>query len=292
MSAIRKLDALDPRARYAIVVAMFASILLADYVTGVDLALRPLYVLPVGLASWLLGRRFGIAVGIAAASVSVGFDGRAGLWASHRAFVYSDAVMRVLTYAACAHILDRLRIAHRQLDALAHHDALTGIANVRGFREAAQRELNRSARLGSPLTIAQIDLDGFKAVNDARGHAEGDRILVAVGRVLGSGRVVDVAARLGGDEFALLLADTNRAEAEVVIERLRERLTEAMHDGAWPVTFSIGVATLLTAPESVDQALAIADALLYEVKRSSKNAVRFGESGGPVAATAAEPSLH
>ncbi|MFI5301520.1 MAG: GGDEF domain-containing protein [Polyangiales bacterium] len=275
----RKLEALAAPAQVGLVGGIFVAIVVADFATRADLALRALYVLPVGLAGWLLGRRPGVVVGMLAAAATVAFDLRSGLWVTHRAFVYSDAVMRVLTYAGCAHILDRLRRAHRLLDTLAHNDALTGIANVRGFREAAQRELNRAARLGSPFTLAQIDLDGFKAVNDSCGHAEGDRILVAVGRVLGSGRVLDVAARLGGDEFALLLTDTNRAEAEVVIARVRERLAEAMREGAWPVTFSVGVATFLSAPESLDRALAIADALLYEVKRSSKDAVRFAESG-------------
>ncbi len=262
-------------ARVALVAATFATIFAADYVTGVDLALRAFYVLPVGLAAWLLGRSTGMAVAVLGAAACVAFDYREGLVEARRTFLYSDAIARVLTYVGVVLVLDRLRSAHAQLDELAHTDLLTGIANLRGFRNLAQREIDRAQRLGAPLTLVQIDVDGFKAVNDTRGHAEGDRVLAAVAEVLASGRALDIAARVGGDEFALLLPETARAAAEVAVARIRAQLGESMREHGWSVTFSMGAATFLVAPRSLDHALRIADALMYDVKRGTKDAVRF-----------------
>lgn len=263
----------------ALVVTSFTAILAADFATGADLALRALYVVPVGLATWRLGRSFGIVVAALGVAACVAFDLRVG--GAHREFVASDATTRTLVYFGVVVVLDRLRAAHAQLDALAHVDALTGIANVRGFHKDAQRELERAKRFHTPMTVVQIDLDGFKSLNDTRGHAEGDLVLTAVARVLRSGRALDIAARVGGDEFVLLLPDTPRPHAERVIARVRERLTRAMRERGWPITFSIGVATFLTPPESLEGALRIADGLMYEVKHAQKDAVRFAEISEP-----------
>lgn len=282
MITLRTLDSLGRFARLVLVSLAFGAILAADWLTGADLALRALYVLPVGLAAWLLGRRLGIVSAVVAAAACIGFDVHAHLETTHRAFLYSDAVTRVLTYVGVAILLDRLRAAYLQLDALANSDSLTGIANVRAFRTLAEREVARARRLGSTFTLVHVDLDGFKQVNDTRGHAEGDRVLIEVARVLASARALDIAARLGGDEFALFLPDTARGEAETVLGRLRERLTAAMHAHAWRVTFSMGAATFIGAPESLDGALKIADALMYDVKRGTKDAVRFAEITSPL----------
>jgi diguanylate cyclase (GGDEF)-like protein len=262
-------------AQLGVVITMFAAILLADYVTGVELALRALYVVPVAVASWFLGRRAGILVALMGAGACVLFDYRGGIADAHRTFLFSDALTRLFTYAGIVFVVDRLRAAYARLDDLAHNDSLTGIANLRGFRNLAQREIDRAQRLAAPLTLVHIDIDGFKAVNDTRGHAEGDRLLKLVAEVLSSGRALDIAARVGGDEFVLLLPETARPDAEVAVARVRKRLVEAMRADEWPVTFSMGAATFLVAPESLDHALRVADALMYDVKHGSKDAVRF-----------------
>ena len=125
-----------------------------------------------------------------------------------------------------------------------------------------------------------IDVDGFKALNDSHGHADGDKALVAIADVLGSGRATDLAGRLGGDEFVVLLPETDSASARLVVERLQARLTDAVRSAGFPVTFSIGVATFPRAARLGDM-LREADALMYRTKRCGKDGATYGELETP-----------
>ena len=130
----------------------------------------------------------------------------------------------------------------------------------------------RARRTGHALSLSYLDLDGFKSINDERGHDEGDRVLKAVAEVLRDAvRVTDTAARLGGDEFAVLLPETGLEQARVVVRKLRERLLARMEAEGWPVTVSIGTVSYARAPASVDELVSRADELMYGVKKSGKN---------------------
>ena len=274
-----RLESLGLAFRALFVIALFVAIVVADAATGMDLTLRALYLLPVGVGAWLLGMRAGISLGVLSAAVSTYFDIAFGLQRVYAGFVYSDSAVRLLMYLASAVVLVRLHEAQARLDVLSHNDQLTGLFNRRGFRRIAEREIERAKRVTSPLTIVHFDLDGFKGLNDALGHAAGDAALAAVGDVLRSTRANDVAARLGGDEFAILLPDTAATAAPLVVERLVGRLTEAMASRHWPVTFSVGVASFPDPPSSIDAMLVAADTLMYEVKRAGKAAVRYRSMG-------------
>lgn len=144
-------------------------------------------------------------------------------------------------------------------------DYLTGLLNRGGFQTAALRERALADRTGSPLTLAVIDLDGFKQINDRDGHAAGDRLLAGLGRAWRARvRPGDILARHGGDEFVLLLPATTSTGAEAVLERLRDRRD--------PVGWSVGVSEWQTG-ESLNAVLARADGYLYGVK-----SVRRGEA--------------
>lgn len=137
-------------------------------------------------------------------------------------------------------------------------DHLTGLLNRGGFQIAALRERALADRTGSPLTLAVLDLDGFKQINDREGHAAGDRLLAGLGRSWRARvRPGDILARHGGDEFVLLLPSTTATGAEAVLERLR--------DGDDPVGWSVGVSEW-SSGESLDAPLARADRYLYGVK--------------------------
>lgn len=123
-----------------------------------------------------------------------------------------------------------------------------------------------------PSRAVLIDLDKFKEVNDTRGHAAGDALLVCVANGLrGRLRSSDIAGRLGGDEFVLLLPGMDATSAKAYIEDLQHRLLNAMNEHQWPVTFSIGIASYALGPADLDDLVAKADALMYEVKYGSKN---------------------
>jgi diguanylate cyclase (GGDEF)-like protein len=167
-----------------------------------------------------------------------------------------------------------------RLRELAQTDPLTGLYNRRGFRRMAEREIERSKRTGSSLTLVHLDLDGFKELNDRRGHAEGDEVLVAVGRSLKASRAMDVASRLGGDEFGLLLPDTTYRAAESAVGRIVSMLTGAMAARGWPITFGVGAATFHAPRRSLDEMVGVADGLMYEVKNGGKAGVRHRDVGG------------
>ena len=164
---------------------------------------------------------------------------------------------------------------------LARTDPLTLVSNRRAFVELAAIELERARRTGRPITIAYLDCDDFKIVNDLLGHAQGDALLVAVASTLrGATRAVDSVARLGGDEFGLLLVDTDGPATDLLVVRLRAGLAAAMAEKGWTMSFSIGAVTFVTPPRSVDEMLRHADQLMYAAKRDGKNGARFEIVGG------------
>jgi diguanylate cyclase (GGDEF)-like protein len=157
---------------------------------------------------------------------------------------------------------------------LARIDSLTTVPNRRAFYETLDRERVRSLRYRRPFTIAYVDLDNFKKVNDTLGHAVGDDLLVQVAAGLRSNlRGSDYVGRLGGDEFAILLPETDATAAELVLSKLRLRLLEEMKAHSWQVTFSIGAATFLDPPDSVDVIIRMADETMYAIKAHGKDNV-------------------
>jgi diguanylate cyclase (GGDEF)-like protein/putative nucleotidyltransferase with HDIG domain len=183
-----------------------------------------------------------------------------------------DVLQSFATQASIA--LTNARMYEAQQD-LASRDPLTGLLNHREFHESLARELERCRRYGGRLSVALFDLDGFKAVNDISGHAEGDRVLRRTAEVLSeSCRSSDVAFRIGGDEFALLLPETAGADAQLVAERAAELLGSSFGVAVWPDD-----------GPSKEGLLARADSNLYAMKRA-----RPGSGRTVVAALRYEPS--
>lgn len=167
------------------------------------------------------------------------------------------------------------------LEKLALTDPLTGLANRRAFQQALEAELSRVSRHGRPASLLFLDLDHFKGVNDAHGHAVGDEVLAAFALVLKRGsRRGDLAARVGGEEFAVLLPTTGAVPAGLVAERIR-RATESRSLGrtvSVPVTVSIGLTSTeeQAPPPAAEELLRRADAALYRAKAEGRNRVVAG----------------
>jgi diguanylate cyclase (GGDEF)-like protein len=158
---------------------------------------------------------------------------------------------------------------------LAMTDVVTGIFNRRRFLDMLSREWATARRYGNSLSVALLDLDGFKQINDLDGHGAGDDALKRVAKILvAATREVDVCARYGGDEFAIMFPHTERAKARVAIERAQARLVAERK--LWPgaqrqVGMSAGIASTEDATlQSPDQLIEAADRALYEAKRSHR----------------------
>ncbi len=165
-----------------------------------------------------------------------------------------------------------LRRAVNRVRRLALTDMLTGLPNRAALIDALDRAIRHSRQYGDTFGLLYLDLDGFKQVNDLLGHGAGDAVLCEVAATLkASLHCEDMTARLGGDEFALLVgADV---DVEKVAVRVQLGVESAMAAREWAVTASIGATSFNTAPKSVDEALAVTDALMYRAKAAGKNTV-------------------
>lgn len=179
--------------------------------------------------------------------------------------------MRQRRFALQAH-QNTLRGMMRQLEDLAATDELTGLFNRRHFLRFAKSELE-NLQAGRQHGLALIDLDYFKRINDAHGHAAGDRVLQTFASVAQAClRDGDIIARYGGEEFVLLLPNTQADRFSACCERLREAFNQAEPVGIKVDTLSLSVGmTLLTMHDDLDEALQRADQALYRAKRSGRN---------------------
>jgi diguanylate cyclase (GGDEF)-like protein len=170
-----------------------------------------------------------------------------------------------------------LRSAQDKLQKMATTDFLTGIANVRFFSEAGEREVQRAHRYKRPLALLMIDLDHFKKVNDKYGHTIGDKILVAFAGICKKClRKVDIFGRLGGEEFAILLPETDANGGKKFAERLRATIEKSrikVENKTFHIAVSIGVTELLPDDNQLETALKRADDTMYEAKRKGRNQV-------------------
>ncbi len=160
---------------------------------------------------------------------------------------------------------------------LARHDPLTGTANRRYFFERAEQEFMRSRRYQTPLSIALIDVDHFKHINDQFGHATGDEVLKLLsGKITALLRESDLLARIGGEEFAILMPSTGLAGAALMAERLRVTIAEEASPVAGlmlHLRFSAGVTQLKAQDQSIEDCLRRADEAMYKAKQAGRDRV-------------------
>jgi diguanylate cyclase (GGDEF)-like protein len=186
----------------------------------------------------------------------------------------AELLARIDKVLAQADQRDRLR-------AQAHLDELTGLSNLRCFRERLHEELSRSARYRSGLALVLIDLDHLKQMNDTLGHDTGNRALGHLATTLRqAARETDVVARVGGDEFAALLPETAGPAAQRFAERVRRQLAASMQhqQDLPPITVSMGIAVhdgVSSPSETTEALLKRADVALYAAKAAGRNTVRL-----------------
>ena len=269
-----------PRGRLFVVGAAAVSVLLIaalDYATGPGISLILFYLVPIALVAWFAGLVPGIAISVFASLLLLLTGPQADGGADGEHLHYWNVFMRFGVFAVVAYIVSMqaaIRGLLRREKELSRRDSLTDAVNRRAFTEMLSAEILRLSRYGRHFSLAYIDLDNFKSVNDLRGHASGDRLLRIVAEELKNAvRSSDVVARLGGDEFAILLPETDAVSAEAVIRKVQRTVDDRLREGRWDVTMSVGLLTCGSPPDSYDQALRQADALMYRAKSEGKNRV-------------------
>jgi diguanylate cyclase (GGDEF)-like protein len=234
------------------------------------------YLIPLVLVTWFTKRSIGLLFSVLGALTWLIVDLTSGAAYSDSAIPYWNGVARLSSFFILTFILSTLKNTLKQEKEFSRIDFLTGIRNRRYFIELVNMEINRAHRYEHPFTMVCIDLDNFKTVNDCFGHTTGDILLRLVARTIQENiRVTDTVARLGGDEFAILLPETGRNEAEVILEKVQKIGLDIMQRHGWPVTLSIGVVTFTSPPSTVDETLRISDQLMYSVKNNGKNSIRY-----------------
>jgi len=244
-----------------------------DFVTGVELSFSIFYLIPIILFTWAINGNVGIAIACISAGIWLFIEVISAPQQSTSFVYFWNAIIRLGFFLFPVILLRNLEREKEH----ARTDFLTGAMNTRSFHEVAQRELDRSIRYRHPFTVAFIDIDNFKVINDTFGHIFGDMVLRAIVQNIHRNlRKTDTIARVGGDEFAILLPELDADTARVAISKMQNKLMEEMLKNKWPVTFSIGVITLNSPTDlSVDNILGIADKMMYSVKNYGKNDIKY-----------------
>lgn len=199
-------------------------------------------------------------------------------------------IILLLTYILLANLRHR-----RQLLRLASHDGLTGLPNRRRTAELASEALERARAAGAPLTVALLDFDHFKAINDSCGHAAGDHVLREFARLTPPAlRAGDILGRWGGEEFLLVLPDCALDTGYAITERLRAiavAIELPAGAGELRVRLSAGLATNANSGHTLDEIVASADVALYEAKRGGRDGVRIAAESFRAASTGVHRAL-
>lgn len=175
-------------------------------------------------------------------------------------------------------------VRYRELQSLMKRDSLTGLLNHTSLRESLAQELKQASRSGSALTVAMVDVDHFKQVNDVHGHVAGDRVLRSLGHLLTRRlRQTDIVARYGGEEFFVVLPRTEAAVAATLMNNLRDAFHAIQHLGngeEFRVSFSVGIAQFDGA-EPMTDLVDRADQALYRAKADGRNRLAHADAAGP-----------
>jgi diguanylate cyclase (GGDEF)-like protein len=273
--ALDRLAGAEPWLVWTWALGSAAVVTVADWWSHAEVAASLLYLVPIGIVAWGRSR---VAAAVFATLC-------AALWLFVDVHTHGDLaatpteivnlVVLLAAFQITGQVLARLRGRLERERWLARTDPLTGIHNRRAFWNATARELERCRRFAEPFSVAYLDVDGFKGVNDHHGHAAGDEVLRRIATLLQQElRQLDMVARLGGDEFALLLPGTNVFGASSVLQRVRELLRRAPWRSQYGIDFSIGCITVLVAPRDVDAVVSQADQLMYTMKRAGRGELR------------------
>ena len=247
-----------------------------DKITGSEISFSIFYLIPIIFVTWFSDRWVGIFVSGASAMAWLMADLMVGQIYSLWIIPYWNSIMRFGIFLVNVYLLSKLKGALELEKTLSRIDSLTGIANGKYFIELVNSELIRSNKNNLPFTIAYMDLDDLKIVNDRFGHNEGDIVLLTVAGIIRNNiGTIDTVGRLGGDEFAILFPGVGAEKSQGIIPKIHKSLLDAMLENKWGITLSMGVGTFKGANFSVEEILRLTESLMYSVKNAGKSGIKY-----------------
>jgi diguanylate cyclase (GGDEF)-like protein len=274
----RILSCLDHGSKRAITLlglALVPFIGVLDVKTGVETHLLCFYLIPITVVSWFVNRNVGICVAMLCTLTWFVADRLGGRIYSAGWMAYWNLGMRAGVFVVVALALSQLRAKFDSVSELANRDFLTGLPNGRAFYELAAREMDRAFGL-EPLTLACIDVEGFKWINHRFGYASGDQMLCTLAKIIKEHAPRrDLVGRTGGTAFAVLLPNTTSEGASFVLERIQSALKEERRRHAQPVTFFISAVACTKAPRSVAELMHEAESQMARMKGSNKDTLQI-----------------
>jgi len=242
------------------------------FATNAFLEFSVFFLLPISFFTWFVSRRTGFLASLMSGGIILGVNLSSSIYLKSTGIPYWNALVWAGFFCLITFIIADLKSLHDRERELARVDTLTRVATRLAFYEFARDEVNRARRTNQPITLAYLDIDSFKEINDRNGHTLGDGVLHAVAQSMRTSiRSTDMVARMGGDEFAMLLPNTSREDGSKLLHKVLNLLAVAMNQRGWRVTFSVGAVTFLNAPESVERMIERADETMYSVKQTGKN---------------------
>jgi diguanylate cyclase (GGDEF)-like protein len=230
-----------------------------------------IYIFPIALTTWFAGQSAGFVITV----ICIIFWSLTNQQSDLMAFS-CNILSTLCIYFIISIMLTKLRSMWEHETVLSRTDQLTGVMNRRAFEEIVRYEILSLQRQNSPFSLAYLDLDNFKEVNDNFGHKIGDELLKAVVVCLKENlRRTDVIARMGGDEFTIFFPATDQSAVKLVMQKLQEQLIALNDMNNWPTTISIGVATSVDSKCDLETSISLADKLMYEVKNKGKNDINY-----------------
>lgn len=255
---------------------MIIALAIVQFGVGVNINIAPFYIFPLLFSSWYGSKKGGVFLAVFSVILLTIVEVIVSENSIDTFELILFATPYLIAYPLSVVLITNFRTVHQVEIVAADTDKLTGAHSVRSFYAELAGEILRSKRYGHVFSLAYIDIDNFKKINDSRGHSEGDKLLKEVANCLRESlRATDIIARLGGDEYACLFPVTNQEEVKAAFDKASGLLKEKMKKHEWKVSFSVGVISFENTPNDIKKTIEIADRLMYSVKNNNKGNIAY-----------------
>jgi diguanylate cyclase (GGDEF)-like protein len=262
-----------------IVYAVSLTILLGifDFRTGTEIHFLPLYLVPIFVGSWFVSKAAGVYLAVFGSLVWFAIDAIGGRFYSSVWIAYWNLLMRTSVFILFAITQAQLRAKLNELSKLASHDFLTGLPNGHAFYQLTAKEMDRAFGL-EPMTLAFVDISGFKWINHRFGYPMGDQMICTIAHTIKQHVPrSELVGRMGGTSFAILLPNVESDAANLILQRLQNALNDERRKLSQPLTFFISAIACTKAPRTLAELMHEADAHMTRMKGGKRDSLQIAK---------------